>query len=193
MRLDGLYANGPMMARCRALNGDFMIVLQDRSLRTVWQEDRALLPLQPKHRLEPTGNGRRQRFAWVNAIRYEYGPNDRHHQDLHVVTCEEAWETIEEHGKRVSCTSRHAWLSSRPLSRLNVHARCHLGARARWGIEGGFLVEKPPGYPHEPLFARDWNALRGYHLLMRLAHLFNTLDRFAAPSRPSTPSSGCAA
>jgi len=178
--LDGLYANGPVMARCRELNWDFMIVLKDESLRTVWEEYRGLLPLQPKHRLDHTWNGRRQHFAWVNEIRYEYGPNNRHHQIVHVVTCEETWEEIDKEGVLVAKTSRHAWLSSRPLSRLNIHDRCNLGARKRWGIEAGFLVEKHQGYHYEHPFAHDWNAMQGYHFLMRMAHLFNTLARFAA-------------
>jgi hypothetical protein len=100
-----------------------------------------------------------------------------------VVVCEESWERIDEQARTVTQTSRHAWLSSQPLSRENVHARCNLGARHRWGIEAGFLVEKHQGDPYEHAFALDWNALRGYHLLMRLAHVFNTLARFTRQLR----------
>lgn len=178
--LDGLYANGPVMERCRERNWDFMIVLQDKSLPSVWDEFRGLRPHQPKQWLEHTWNGRRQRFEWVNAIPYHYGPNQRRRQIVHVVVCEETWEELDEDGVVVTKTSRHVWLSSRPLSRLNVHDRCNLGARARWGIESGFLVEKHQGYHYEHPFARDWNAMKGYHFLMRMAHLFNTLARFAA-------------
>ena len=32
---------------------------------------------------------------------------------------------------------------------------------------------------YEHAFAMDWNAMKGYHYLMRIAHLFNTLARFA--------------
>ena len=74
---------------------------------------------------------------------------------------------------------KYAWISSRPISRLNVHTRCNLGARYRWGIEAGFLVEKHQGYSYEHAFAKNWNAMKGYHYLMRLAHLFNTLARFS--------------
>ncbi len=75
--------------------------------------------------------------------------------------------------------NQHAWISSRPLHRLNVHTRCNLGARYRWGIEGAFLVEKHQGYSYEHAFAKNWNAMKGYHYLMRLAHLLNTLARFS--------------
>jgi hypothetical protein len=57
------------------------------------------------------------------------------------------------------------------------------GARHRWGIEAGFLVEKHQGYHYEHAFALDWNAMKGYHLLMRLAHVFNTLARFTRQLR----------
>jgi hypothetical protein len=80
--------------------------------------------------------------------------------------------------------NRHAWISSRPLNAANVHERCNLGARYRWGIETNFLVEKHQGYSYEHCFAKDWNAMRGYHYLMRLAHLINTLARFSSALAP---------
>ena len=73
--------------------------------------------------------------------------------------------------------SRHAWLSSE-LKSYNIHERCNLGARYRWGIEANFLVEKHQGYHYEHCFSLNWNALKGYHFLMRLAHLFNGLALF---------------
>ena len=60
-----------------------------------------------------------------------------------------------------------------------MHTRCNLGARYRWGIEGAFLVEKHQGYSYEHAFAKQWNAMKGYHYLMRLAYLLNTLARFS--------------
>ncbi|MBK7955101.1 MAG: hypothetical protein IPK02_14775 [Candidatus Accumulibacter sp.] len=40
--LDGLYANGPVMQRCRGYHWQFMIVLKDKDLSPVWQEFHAL-------------------------------------------------------------------------------------------------------------------------------------------------------
>ena len=94
--------------------------------------------------------------------------------------CRERWEEVDPKTlKIVPKTMKYAWISSRPISRLNVHTRCNLGARYRWGIEAGFLVEKHQGYSYEHAFAKNWNAMKGYHYLMRLAHLFNTLARFS--------------
>jgi hypothetical protein len=177
--LDGLYANGPVMHRCRQYHWQFMIVLKDKDLPRVWDEVKALAPLQPEQRLQRTWGDRRQRFLWVNAIEYEFTTAGRQRLSLHVVVCEETWEVVDENGQTASKSARHAWLSSRPLTRHNVHERCNLGARYRWGIETGFLVEKHQGYHYEHAFALNWNAMKGYHYLMRMAHLFNTLARFA--------------
>jgi hypothetical protein len=123
---------------------------------------------------------RRQQFRWVNLIRYHFGPNAKKFLDLHVVVCQEQWEALDPHtAEIVTKENKHAWISSRPLSRLNVHTRCNLAARYRWGIEGAFLVEKHQGYSYEHTFAKQWNAMKGYHYLMRLAHLINTLARFS--------------
>jgi hypothetical protein len=136
---------------------------------------------------------RRQRFIWVNAIDYAFGSNGRQRLKLHVVVCEESWEWIDQQAATVTKTGRHAWLSSQPLSQDNVHERCNLGARQRWGIEAGFLVEKHQGYHYEHAFALDWNAMQGYHLLMRLAHVFNTLARSSPDSyATSISNSACA-
>jgi hypothetical protein len=74
------------------------------------------------------------------------------------------------------------------LAACNVHERCNLGACQRWGIETSLLVEKRQGYGYEHAFSQHWNAMRGYHYLMRLAHLLNTLalatKRVMTPCRP---------
>jgi len=173
--LDGLYANGPAMALCRQYRWEFMIVLQDESLRSVWQEAQALRELQPDQTLDYTWGNRRQHFWWVNHINYCYGPDSKE-QLIHVVVGEETWEEFDPKTNAiVTRHSRHAWLSSQPLSKNNVTDLCNLGARHRWGIEHNILVEKHYGYQYEHCFASNWNAMKGYHFLMRLAHLINSL------------------
>lgn len=178
--LDGLYPNGPIMERCRSYHWDFMIVLKDRSLPSVWEEYHSLSHEQEQNQEKQNWGERRQHFQWVNPIRYYYGPNLNKSIDVHVVVCREQWEQVDPDTLEiVSVENQHAWISSRPLSRRNVHTRCNLGARYRWGIEGAFLVEKHQGYSYEHPFAKQWNAMKGYHYLMRLAHLLNTLARFS--------------
>ncbi len=158
LRLDGLYANGPVMQRCRDLHWPFMIVLKDQDLFTVWQEFHTLHARKPQGFQQNWGK-RQQHFIWVNDLDYALGPNGRHRLPLHVVVCEEIWERVDERARTVTETSLHAWLSSQPLSREKVHARCNLGARYRWGIEAGFLVEKRQGYHYEHAFALDWTGM----------------------------------
>jgi len=178
--LDGLYASAPVMCRCRRYHWQFMIVLQEKCLSTVWEEYRSLLSHQPSNQHQQQWGKRQQHFRWINDIRYEYGTNARQYLNLHLVVCQEQWQAVDQQGQTVTQHATHAWISSRSLQRENVHARCNLGARYRWGIEAGFLVEKHQGYHYEHAFAKEWNAMRGYHYLMRLAHFLNTLARYAS-------------
>lgn len=161
--LDGLYANGPVIALCRKYHWGFMIVFQDACLVNVWREAKGLHKLHPEQTYTGTWKGRNQAYWWVNDIIYEYGINGRQKQKVHVVVCEETWEKVNEKGEVISKRSRHAWISSEPLNKKEIHTRCNLMARQRWGIE------------YEHVFSHDWNAMKGYHYLMHLAHLLNEL------------------
>ena len=173
--LDGLYANGPVMALCRKKHWGFMIVLQDESLPNVWKEAKALQKLHPEQTFTHTWKGRRQTFRYTNDMEHEYGTNEKLKQTVHVVVCEEIWEEVDSKGKIVTKESRHAWLSSQPLCKGNLHVRCNEMARSRWGLENDILQEKRQGYQYEHVFAYDWNAMKGYHYLMHLSHLMNEL------------------
>jgi hypothetical protein len=181
--LDGLYPNGPIIQRCRQNNWDFMIVLQDSSLPTLWEEINGLDKLQPPPCWKQNWGDRRQRFRWYNDLDYVYADpatgRPKEHR-LHVVLCEESWEEIApESTAVVQKNSRHVWISAQPLHRGNLHSRCNLGGRHRWGIEAGMLVEKHHGYQYEHCFSYDWEAMRGYHYLMRLGHALNVLARYS--------------
>jgi hypothetical protein len=181
--LDGLYPNGPMIELCRRNNWDFMMVLQDASLPTVWEEFQGLKRYQSQNRLDQKWGDRRQQFSWVNGIEYRYNdPETGQHktQQVHVVVCEESWEEIAPASTQVvTKKSKHAWLSDQPLHRGNVPERCNLGGRHRWGIESGILIEKHHGYQYEHCFSYEWEAMRGYHYLMRLGHALNVLARYS--------------
>ena len=174
--LDGLYPNGPIVELCRKNHWDFMIVLQDKSLKSLWEEYEGLKRFEPDNHFDMNWGNRKQRFEWVNHIDYYYGPNERKKQILHMVICNETWEEVARDSVEiVTKKSRHVWISDKPLLRKNLHERCNLGARHRWGIESGILVEKRHGYHYEHIFSYSWNAMKGYHYLMRLGHLINVL------------------
>ena len=178
--LDGLYPNGPIMEICRKHKWDFMIVLQDKSLRSVWEEFYGLLQLQSDQKVSMPWGDRNQEFDWVNNIEYYYGPNQKKKMVLHVVTCKENWKEVDKSsGEIITKTSRHAWVSSKPLTKENIHECCNLAARHRWGIEANILIEKHHGYQYEHCFSYDWKAMKGYHYLMHLAHIINVLAEYS--------------
>ena len=173
--LDGLYPNGPLMALCRQYRWQFMIVLPNTCLPSVWDEVEALTPRQAHHRKQQTWRGRQQQFWWVNDILYSYD-HDRKRLTVHVVGCDETWQEVDpDSGALTDKQTRHVWLSSQRLDHHMVYERCNLGARSRWGIEVSMQVEKRQGYCYEHAFSHHWNAMQGYHYLMRLAHLLNAL------------------
>lgn len=178
--LDGLYAKGPVAEICRQNKWQFMIVLKDDALPSVMSEFEVLAALEAKNRYCHRWGDRKQVFRWVNDIDYRFGSNGKKSQALHVVECKESWQEVDpKTGQVEEKSSRHVWLSSKPLNRFNLHERCNLGARARWGIETGILVEKHHGYRYEHCFSYDWNVMKGYHYLMRLGHMFNVLTRYS--------------
>ena len=179
--LDGLSASGPLMSRCRDYGWQFMIVLQDASLPQVWQEYEGLRRLlNEEERLTQCWGDRHQSFELVNDLQYCWGENEKKRLSIHLVVCQESWQEVDEGGTLVKRSSKWAWISDRPFSRQTVHVRCNLGGRHRWGIEEGFLVEKQQGYCYEHCYAENWNAMRGYHYLMRIGHLLNLLASFAS-------------
>ncbi len=74
--LDGLYANGPIMMQCIEKNWQFMIVLKDDSLSTVWEEFESLLKLLPENHHKMNWGIRHQKYHWVNGIDYYFDAND---------------------------------------------------------------------------------------------------------------------
>jgi len=177
--LDGLYPNGPVLQMCRQYHWQFMIVLKDGNLKSVWEDFNGLKVFLPNQQSNGAWGNRRQNFTWVNDIEYFYGKNQKKKQIVHVVLCEESWMELDSENNQIKHHARHAWISSKHLTKKNLHERCNLGARFRWGIEEAILVEKHHGYAYEHLFSHNWNAMKGYHYLMHTAHALNTLARFS--------------
>lgn len=178
--LDGLYPSGPIMETCRKNRWQFMIVLQDKSLPSVWEDYEGLIKLEPDNDAQRTWGNRHQHFTWANEIEYRFGKNGRKRQLVHLVVCLETWEEIDPKTcKPVEKTSRHAWISSNPFNKGNLHERCNLAARHRWNIEEGILVEKHHGYNYEHCFSENWKAMQGYHYLMHIGHALNVLAQYS--------------
>jgi len=173
--LDGLYANGPVMQLCRQYKWGFMIVLREGSLISVWEEVNALMRLDKRseNQLKREHRGRAQTFRWVNGIEYSSSTICTV-LTVHVATCDEIFSERNANGWAEKLT-QHAWISSEPLSKRNIHERCNLMARKRWLQENNFLKEKRQGYNYSHVFSHHWEAMKGYHYLMHIAHLLSEI------------------
>ena len=176
--LDGLYANGPIMEICHINRWDYMIVLKDKSLPTVWEEYNVLQGLEPQNLFKMKWGNRKQTFKWVNNIEYE-GDQKKTHL-VHVVICKETWEEVDQKTNEIVVRkSKHAWISNKILNKRNIHERCNLAARHRWNIESEILIQKHHGYQYEHCFSYNWNAMKGYHFLMRIGLMLNVLVQYS--------------
>jgi hypothetical protein len=174
--VDGLYANGPVVSRCKALGWDYMITLRRGSLQSVWEDYDGLRKCEPENTLQNESEGRHQTFNWSNKIEYTYGGNHKRLY-LNVVTCREEWDEERPRSgkKRQRKVSEYAWLSSAEIDRINVLSLCNMIARNRWRIENHFHVEKNQGYGYSHCFSYNWNAMKAFQSLMKFAHFINTL------------------
>jgi hypothetical protein len=177
---DGLYACGPVLQICNRYHWGFLINLKPKALPSVWDEALSLMLLEKGNRLRAQWGNRMQDYLWANGIEYEYRDGNSyvpHILRLNVALCHETW--TEEHprstGETEQCETWYSWLSSTPLNRDNVFERCTKMARFRWKIENGILTEKHQGYSYEHCFSYTWNAMEGYHYLMKIGHLLNVL------------------
>ena len=174
---DGLYSCGPVIKICRENNWDFMLVLKEDGLKDVWKEAMGLIRLEPENSLEVEWGNRNQVYQWANDIEYEFGTKRRYTEIINVVICYESWS--ENHSKSTKIIeekeTRYAWISSRNLSKSNVFKRCTKMGRYRWKIENNFLIEKHEGYYFEHCYSYNWQAMKGFHYLMKIGHFLNAL------------------
>lgn len=185
LTLDGLYANGPLMELCKENGWDYMITLKDGSLKTVWEDIEGLRRngmVEKFYRklTTPDKSNVEQEYWWVNNIEYKYGDNDGKNIKVNVVVCLETRKVKNrETGEEIETKTKFAWISSKEITQRNVEKRCNLIGRPRWNIETQNLVEKHHGYAYKHCFSYNWNAMKGYHYLMHLGHIINTLTLYS--------------
>jgi len=113
---------------------------------------------------------------------------------IHLVSCLEKWEEVDKTtGDIIFKYSQHQWLSSIRINIDNVHELCNLGSRKLGLLEDSIHTEKHRGYHYEHAFSYDWNAMQGFHLLMRLAHAVNALSEFTKKLKKWIKEHGCSA
>jgi hypothetical protein len=174
--LDGLYATGPVISRCNEYGWDYMISLKQKCLTTVWEDFNGLRKIETNNTLEVQWGQRQQEFNWSNDLEYIYGKNHKK-LNLNLVTCRETW--TDEHPrsgrKPKAMMTNYAWLSSKRITDDNVFELCTVIARSRWRIENLFHVLKNNGYNYSHCYSYNWNAMKGFHYLMKFGHFINVL------------------
>ena len=174
--MDGLYACGPVIKTCRANGWDYMLVFKEGSMKDTWREAMGLIKFTPENIRERHCGGRNQVYRWINDLEYNFGSNGRNKAKLHIVICEETWEeTSRTTGKTRLNTTRYVWISGKEITKTNVETRCLKIGRYRWKIENNFLVMKHQGYQYEHCFSYNWNAMVGFHHLMKIGRFMNVL------------------
>jgi hypothetical protein len=175
--VDGLYACGSIIRICRKNDWDFMIVLKEDCLKDVWHEATGLMRIDPENSPEVMWGNRKKVYTWANDIEYEYGENGRNKEILNVVICHETWQ--ENHSRSTGVVeekkTRYAWIFSKRLNDKNVFTRCTKMGRYRWKIENNILAEKHQGYEYEHCYSYTWNAMEGFHYLMKIGRVLNVL------------------
>jgi hypothetical protein len=175
--VDGLYACGPVIKKCKEYGWGYMITLKEGALPEVWHEAIGLMKWNPENSLHVKWGNRKQVYTWANDIEYYYGKRGKHKVIVHVVNCYETWE--ENHSRSTGAIeekeTRYSWISSREINANNVFERCTRMGRYRWRIENNILTEKHQGYEYEHCYSYTWNAMEGYHYLMKIGRLVNAL------------------
>ena len=137
---------------------------------------------------QPAYRKRKQEFYWQNDIPYGY----KWQLNIHLVACSERYEEVDiKTGDVVECFSEHTWISSIRVNIKNVHELFNLGARKKELIEDSINTEKNRGYQYKHAFSYNWNAMQGFHYLMRLGHAINAISEFTKKLKKYIKELGC--
>lgn len=173
--MDALYATQAVMGVLDKYRWEYIINFSKNKLKSfakLLNKNRSrklMIPGQSHYR------GRRQEFYWHNNFNYGYDWQ----LIISLVACLERREEVNKStGAMEVKYSEHTWISSIPFTISNVHELLNLGARKKEAIEDSINTEKNRGYQYKHLFSHDWNAMKGFHLLMRLGHAMNALSQF---------------
>jgi hypothetical protein len=173
--MDALYATQGVMGTLHQCDWEYVIKFSKNKLKSFakilnkQRKSKIMIPGQSYYR------GRRQESYWKNNLEYGYDWK----LIVSLVACLERREEVNKQTGAVEVKySEHTWISSIPLTIDNAHELLNLGARKKEAIEDSINTEKNRGYHYKHLFSHNWNAMKEFHLLMRLGHALNALSQF---------------
>ena len=187
---DALFASQPVLKMLSHYQWEHMIQFSRNKhkrfaeLLNIKRKTAETIPGQPYYR------ERHQQFHWYNDVMCGDGLTLK----KHLVSCLEKWNEVDKTtGEIVAKYSQHQWISSIKINIENAHELCNLGARKIGLMEDSIHTEKHRGYHYKHAFSFNWNAMQGFHLLMRLAHAVNALSEFTKKLKQWIKEIGCSA
>ena len=172
---DAMFATQPMLGLLHQYHWEYILRFSKRQLTDFAKLLNNQKPTQQPIPNQPAYRERKQFFHWQNDITYGY----EWQLSVNLISCTEEYYAVNKKtGDIEPCFSERNWISSIPLNIHNVHELLNLGARKKELIEDSHNTEKNRGYHYKHVFSYDWNAMQGFHYLMRLAHAINALSEF---------------
>ena len=188
--MDTMYATQPVMEILHNHHWEYIIRLPKKKLTDLAEqlkkkkETHQAIPEQPAYRK------REQTFYWENNMTYGY----EWQLTIHLAACCEQYKDVDKKtGKIIDCFSEFAWISSLRVTINNSHELFNLGARKKDLIEDSINTEKNRGYEYKHAFSYNWNAMQGFHYLMRLGHAINAISEFTKKLKRYIKELGCSA
>lgn len=166
---DSLYPKGPIFKRCTEHKWNYIFVLKNTVLKTLWVDFNGIF------KLTETAIGskvehneffnEKRRYRWVNTLDYE-GTDFNGNVNL--------LEIASEDNKGLYQTKR-AFITNHEITKKSA-MKLESTGQLRWKIENeGFDIQKHHGYNLEHTYSKNPNAMKIVYLLIQVAHIINQL------------------
>jgi len=171
---DGLYSNNTVFDICQVNDWKYLIVLQDKSLKSIQQDlilSKRRIPAVKSYEVK-------QGMRISSKYRFESDiPYQKH--NLHWLQCVETRKKDVKPGEKSDKKEEEItfeYITNIPLSKDNVKALAG-GGRLRWKIENeGFNTQKQGGYELKHKYCRkSYFGMKNCYTLLQIAHLINQL------------------
>lgn len=167
---DGIYPKGPVFAICQEYHWNYLFVLKDDVLTTVWQDFEGLMNMPPnalgvKEKL-PIKIANDCVYRWMNDLSY-------HGEKF--IGLVNVMEVLALDHKTGEYARTRGFITNLRIFEKRVDKLEEI-AQQRWKIENqGFDMQKNHGYALEHLYCLNYNAIKVIYQLIQIAHLLNQL------------------
>lgn len=166
---DSLYPNGPVFKRCSDYNWNYLFVLQETVLTSLWEDFHGMFELTQsaigaKLSVDEFFNEKR-RYRWVNELDYE-GSGFNGKVNLLVIASED---------EKGLYQTKRAFITNHEITKKSAR-KIEATGQLRWKIENqGFDIQKHHGYNLEHTYSKHHHAMKVVYLLIQIAHIINQL------------------